>query len=365
MTKHTIFPYIFLVSLICILPVIESRTCDDDDKIKIGEMIEGKTKIMELKVVGIASILIAGALGVTIPIYGTKMSSLNPENNMFFLVKAFAGGVILATGFVHILPDAFQSLNSRRLGEKPWGDFPFAGFVAMVSAMLTMMIECFATSYYKRFHVTKGLGVVNVIANANGDEENGKHEESHVHVDVHTHASHGHAHASDHLNSGVSTLFRQRVISQVLEAGIVVHSVIIGISVGASKSTNVIKPLVAALTFHQFFEGMGLAGCISQANYRWRAIAVMVVFFSLTTPVGIGIGIGISQFYNENTSTAIIVEGILSSVSAGILIYMALVDLLAQDFMNPIIQSNFRLQLSAYLSLLLGMASMSMLAIWA
>ena len=53
-------------------------------------------------------------------------------------------------------------------------------------------------------------------------------------------------------------------ILKVLELGIVVHSVIIGISLGASESPKTIKPLVAALTFHQFFEGMGLGGCITQ-----------------------------------------------------------------------------------------------------
>jgi trehalose utilization protein len=43
-----------------------------------------------------------------------------------------------------------------------------------------------------------------------------------------------------------------------LELGIVVHSVIIGISLGASKDPSTIKPLVVALSFHQMFEGMGL-----------------------------------------------------------------------------------------------------------
>lgn len=43
-----------------------------------------------------------------------------------------------------------------------------------------------------------------------------------------------------------------------------IHSVIIGVSLGASESPKTIKPLVAALTFHQFFEGMGLGGCICQ-----------------------------------------------------------------------------------------------------
>jgi zinc transporter 1/2/3 len=51
---------------------------------------------------------------------------------------------------------------------------------------------------------------------------------------------------------------------KVLELGIIVHSVIIGMSLGASESPSTIRPLLAALTFHQFFEGIGLGGCIVQ-----------------------------------------------------------------------------------------------------
>ncbi|KAJ9705936.1 hypothetical protein PVL29_003851 [Vitis rotundifolia] len=152
---------------------------------------------------------------------------------------------------------------------------------------------------------------------------------------------------------------------QVLELGIVVHSVIIGISLGASESPKIIRPLVAAFTFHQFFEGMGLGGCIAQAKFKFRAAAIMALFFSLTTPVGIAIGIGISNVYDENSSTALIVEGIFNAVSAGILIYMALVDLLAADFMNPRMQTNGRLQVGANISLLVGAGCMSLMAKWA
>ncbi|KAJ8752657.1 hypothetical protein K2173_005546 [Erythroxylum novogranatense] len=123
--------------------------------------------------------------------------------------------------------------------------------------------------------------------------------------------------------------------------GIVVHSVTIGISLGASESPNTTMPLVATLTFHQFFEGMGLGGRISQT----RAITIMATFFSLTTPVGIGIGFGISSRYDENNPSSLIVEGIFNSASAGILIYMALVDLLAVDFMSPKMKSSGKLQL--------------------
>lgn len=50
----------------------------------------------------------------------------------------------------------------------------------------------------------------------------------------------------------------------MLELGIIVYSVVIGLSLGASNNTCTIKGLVAALYFHQTFEGMGLGGCILQ-----------------------------------------------------------------------------------------------------
>ncbi|CAI0474210.1 unnamed protein product [Linum tenue] len=61
----------------------------------------------------------------------------------------------------------------------------------------------------------------------------------------------------------------------------------------------------------------------------------MALFFSFTTPLGIAIGMGISKVYKDNSPTALIVEGVLNSASSGILIYVALVDLLAADFMSP------------------------------
>ena len=91
----------------------------------------------------------------------------------------------------------------------------------------------------------------------------------------------------------------------------------------------------------------------------------MVLFFSLTTPVGIAIGIGVSNVYNENSPTALIVEGVFNSAAAGILIYMSLVDLLAADFMNPKVQASGLLQFGVNISLLLGAGCMALLAKWA
>ncbi|KAK4279005.1 hypothetical protein QN277_016771 [Acacia crassicarpa] len=347
--------FVFFVFILLALPalVVSECTCDPDEE------DHDRPKALRYKIAAIASILFASAVGVLIPVLGKFIPALSPEKDIFFVIKAFAAGVILATGFIHVLPDAFENLTSPCLSDHPWGDFPFTGLVAMCTAMGTLMVDAFATTYFKKRHM---MNNAQNDANIDGDEEKrNSGQEGHLHL--HTHATHGHAHGSS--DSGSSQLLRHRVISQVLELGIIVHSVIIGISLGASESPKTIRPLVAALTFHQFFEGMGLGSCITKAKFKNKTIAVMALFFALTTPLGIVIGIGIMNGYDENSPKALIVEGIFNAASSGILIYMALVDLLAADFMTERVQNSTHLQVRSNLSLLLGAGLMSLLAKWA
>ncbi|GLT32777.1 hypothetical protein SLA2020_074190 [Shorea laevis] len=92
----------------------------------------------------------------------------------------------------------------------------------------------------------------------------------------------------------------------------------------------------------------------------------MACFFAVTTPAGIGIGTAIASFYNpDGVGGALIAEGILDCLSAGILVYMALVDLIAADFLSKRMSCNFRLQVVSYCMLFLGAGLMSLPAIWA
>ncbi|KAL3616744.1 Fe(2+) transport protein 2 [Castilleja foliolosa] len=305
------------------------------------------TAALKLKLIAIASILITSMIGVCLPIFSRSVPSLQPDKDLFVLVKAFASGVILATGYMHVLPDSFDDLSSECLPEKPWRRFPFTTFVAMLSALVTLMVDSYAMSYFGKRHLNSGDGDRNAVK-------------------IEAQECHGFGGArvdGDHHKA--AQLLRYRVVAQILELGIVVHSVVIGLSMGASDNTCTIRPLVAALCFHQLFEGMGLGGCILQAEYGMRMKATMMFFFSATTPFGIGLGIGLSKVYSENSPTALIVVGLLNACSAGLLNYMALVDLLASEFMGPKLQKSMRLQTWAYVAVLLGAGGMSIMAIWA
>lgn len=93
--------------------------------------------------------------------------------------------------------------------------------------------------------------------------------------------------------------------------------------------------------------------------------AIMAFFFSFTTPFGIALGIGLSNIYSENSPAALIVVGLLNACSAGLLHYMALVELLAAEFLGSTLQSSVNLQLLSYSAVLLGAGGMSLMAKWA
>ncbi|CAO2815419.1 unnamed protein product [Amaranthus hypochondriacus] len=362
--QKSYYSFIIISSLFfCSLRLVASANCTCDPK-DINQ--NNKNITLKYKLGAIAAILVASALGVSLPIIGKKVPALHPESNLFFLVKSFAAGVILSTGFIHILPDAFDDLSNPCLTKShPWSKYPaFPGLFAMIGALGSLMIDAFATGYYRRIHYSKPGPSATV------DEEINMDHSGHVHL--HSHGSHGHAHGpagpgatTSHVGLSDLERIRYKVTSQVLEMGIVVHSVIIGISLGTSQSLHSIKPLMVALCFHQFFEGVGLAGCIVQASFKSASTLCMALFFSLTTPVGIAIGIPITNTYNEDNPSTLIIQGTLNSIAAGILIYMALVDLLAQDFMNPKVQTNTKLFLGANITLLLGAGFMAALAYWA
>uniref|UniRef100_A0A803L6F8 non-specific serine/threonine protein kinase n=1 Tax=Chenopodium quinoa TaxID=63459 RepID=A0A803L6F8_CHEQI len=233
---------------------------------------------------------------------------------------------------------ASTSRQHPTLKDTPWGKFPFTGLAAMVGALGSLMIDAIATGHYRRAHFGEHSGSADGVVVEETTNLDGLTDFDRI---------------------------RYKITSQVLEMGIVVHSIIIGISLGTSQSLDTIKPLIVALCFHQFFEGIGLGGCIAQAAFKSGSTLCMALFFSLTTPVGVAIGFGITNVYDDSSPTALVVQGLLNSVAGGILIYMALVDLLAQDFMNSKVQTNTRLFFGANVTLLLGAGIMALLAIWA
>lgn len=104
----------------------------------------------KFKLIAIPSILVASMIGVSLPLFARSIPALGPDRNMFVIITTLASGVILATGFMHVLPDAIDCLKSKCLPEDPWQKFSFATFIAMVSTILVLMIDAFSMCVFAR-----------------------------------------------------------------------------------------------------------------------------------------------------------------------------------------------------------------------
>jgi zinc transporter 1/2/3 len=172
-------------------------------------------KALRLKLIAIPTILISSVIGVCLPLFARSVPALQPDRSLFSIVKAFASGVILATGYMHVLPDSFNNLTSPCLPKKPWGDFPFTAFVAMLAAVFTLMVDSLMLTFYNRKKKGGPSAPSTAVVADHESPEQGGHWHSHGH-------GHGHGHGGmavakpDDAEAGQMQLRRNRVVVQVI-----------------------------------------------------------------------------------------------------------------------------------------------------
>jgi zinc transporter ZupT len=158
---------------------------------------------------------------------------------------------------------------------------------------------------------------------------------------------------------------RSLLKAYVLECAIAVHSVIMGLSLGAMDDSDItnIKVLMVAYGIHQLLEGVSLGCAISATRLSFNKIAGLVGFFACTLPFGIILGLLISS--STESSTGELVKGYANGIAAGILIYVGMVEMMADEFSHALVVNDYGLKAKMALLLGFGMGTMALLATWA
>ncbi|KAI1198353.1 zip family zinc transporter [Nemania serpens] len=129
---------------------------------------------------------------------------------------------------------------------------------------------------------------------------------------------------------------RRRMLQcMLLEAGILFHSVFIGMAVSVATGPPFVVFLIA-IAFHQTFEGLALGSRIAALQFPRSSIRpwLMVLAYGITTPVGQAIGLGVHTLYDPKSQTGLLMVGFMNAVSSGLLLFAGLVQLLAEDFLT-------------------------------
>ncbi|RSL86183.1 hypothetical protein CDV31_016443 [Fusarium ambrosium] len=275
-----------------------------------------------LHVAALFVLLIVSGMAAVFPLLTTRYTFLRIPPTFFFVVRHFGTGVLIATAFCHLLPTAFSNLNDPCMGEfwtETYAAMP--GAISLGSVFIVMTIEMLV-SPFRRNSTLKLMPTVDA-ARALQDSEGccnpascGKIQETDVSI-----------------NEKDPRPKRIQVV--LLEAGIIFHSIFVGLTLGVTTGSGFVS-LCVAIIFHQSFEGLALGSRIALAGWSprtWRPW-IMALAYGCTTPAGQAIGIGTHKLYSPDSQVGHTVVGFFNAVSSGFLLYAALVELLSEDFLS-------------------------------
>ncbi|KAL5113636.1 hypothetical protein ACEQ8H_008475 [Pleosporales sp. CAS-2024a] len=154
----------------------------------------------------------------------------------------------------------------------------------------------------------------------------------------------------------------------LLEAGILFHSVFIGMALSVATGTSFVVLLVA-ISFHQTFEGFALGSRISAIRFPSGSLKpwLMALAYGTTTPVGQAIGLAIHTLYDPASQVGLLTVGFMNAISSGLLLFAGLVELLAEDFLSDesYVTLRGKRRLQACASVVSGAALMALVGAWA
>ncbi|KAI1457883.1 Zip-domain-containing protein [Annulohypoxylon moriforme] len=268
-------------------------------------------------------ILVTSFIGVSGPIF---LKPVLPQKfqTVFIVLKQFGTGVVIATAFVHLLTHAQLMFSNECIGELQYEGTTAA--IVMAGLFFAFAVETASHRLAKKFWTR--------------------------------------------------SRYNDEVVGvAVLEAGIIFHSLLIGVTLVVAGDSFFITLFVVIL-FHQMFEGIALGTRIASVghhikadvtntnhaqpvitefppeqapkststpdtldeNENWKSLSMpkkllMAVPFALITPVGMAIGICVLKQFNGNDPNTLVALGTLDALSAGILIWVGVVEMWAGDWM--------------------------------
>ncbi|KAK4152654.1 Zinc/iron permease [Chaetomidium leptoderma] len=363
-----------------------------------------------LRIGSIFVIFVGSAIGALLPVFLARSSRMRVPKLCFFVAKYFGTGVILATAWMHLLSPASDNLRDECLANT-LPDYDWAMAIALMTVMVMFLLEIVVS------HFDFGFGSAHGHAHGQDKAAKGSHADELSHgggrpsqdaeaissdksAGTSTAAKKSSAgatgagffdksklpglpndvsyppggedhlgHQRDHIEGDEHANYAAQITAIfILEFGVIFHSIFIGLTLAVTDNFII---LFVVLVFHQTFEGLGLGARLGTATWppgtrRWTPY-ILGLLYAVSTPFAIGMGLVASRSLALEAATSRVVNGVFDAISGGILMYTALVELVAHEFMfNPEMRkAGLEMQLSAYACVVLGVGLMALLANWA
>jgi zinc transporter 1/2/3 len=344
----------------------ETLVKSQSERAELAEECSGEPVVYDvgLHVMALFVTLVVSLAGAALPIASKHWEQLRVDAFVVAMGKCVGTGVVLAVAMIHMLVPSNESFSSPCLDPSVMESYPaytflLALFAALLMHLIDNVVEETIRHYFGIMAVTavgcegtvtttlEDGGVVGYdearaldgasppdasacatsATAAAGDEKEVAGQTSLVVP------HHFHSHAIPVSTAPSESFLHALVAAALMEFGVSIHSIFVGLAVGIVPNTEV-RVLLTALVFHQFFEGMALGSRLAEATYRRVTEVVFAVVFAVSAPFGMMIGIVMmsTSGFNENGTTFLILQGVMDGICAGILMYLGF-QLLVHDFM--------------------------------
>lgn len=264
-----------------------------------------------IKLALLIAILVAGAVGAALPL---SRSGAAERERLLGWGNAFAAGVFLAAGLVHMLPDADRKWTGLGF------DYPTAFALAGFAFVFMLLVE----------HVLLP---------------------EHAHEEVHAPSSERFARIAErHHHTG------EALAAYAVLTALSIHSLLAGLALGAEPELARALVISLAIIAHKSAAGFALGVSLARSGLPTRQSWTLVALFATATPIGGLIGALLGAAVGGRLGTGL--EAAFLSVASGTFVYVATFDILRDEFPAP--GGRF----AKWCVVTVGVASMSALALW-
>lgn len=320
------------------------------------------------RVSAIFVILIMSTAATFFPVVARRVKALRIPVYVYLFARYFGAGVIIATAFIHLLDPAYGAIGPNTCVGMTghWADYSWCPAIVLVSVMIVFLLDFGASRYVEKKYGIKEERKIQEAVTGQPDRTPSPVIKNEMEPQTKEKIS-PYDWSEDADPSELERSFRQQIAAfLILEFGVIFHSVIIGLNLGTvGQEFGTLYPV---LVFHQSFEGLGIGARMSSIPFPRSSYLpwILCLAYGFTTPIAIAIGLGVRTTYSAGSFTASVVSGVLDAMSAGILLYTALVELLARDFLfNPMRTRDNKKLWFMIVCVLLGTMLMALLGKWA
>jgi len=240
-----------------------------------------------------------------VPVLLSNRLKTSIRDRVLGIANAFAGGLFLSAGFIHLLGETHDVLDA----EIP-GALPFALFLSSLGFLATFFFE---KVFFADYH-THDSGDRLLLKN-NTDEGEKHYGTSEIISDKEQHKQHIASHP-----------WVPYILLIVLSA----HSMISGIAIGVQSNVDSALPLFIAIVSHKWIEAIAVSVSLMRMDLPRKKFLILIIVYTMMEPIGLVIGTVITTFLGKDSTY--LIEAVAGAIASGTFIYVATMDIMIEEF---------------------------------